>query len=208
MKAGTTRERILEQAELLFAREGIDRVTLRQIGRAANQRNVAAVQYHFGSKQALLDEILQRHLDQIDARRREMLDEQEHSGRIHDVGELMRVLVEPLSDKLGEALGRSYLRIQEQRIAGGEMRPATRLMTSRIGRGLGLRELDPLRSRFATLLLFHALADRAEQEESGESDSRDRRPFVASLMQVLADVFAGAAARPGSEARETAKAAP
>lgn len=204
MNAASTRERILEQAELLFAREGIDRVTLRQIGRAAGQRNVAAVQYHFGSKQALLDEILERHLDRIDERRSEMLDEQEHSGRVDDVRELMRVLVEPLSGKLDDASGRSYLRIQAQRIRTGDMRPATRLMSSRIGRGLGLVEPDPLRSRFATLLLFHALADRAEQEESGGDEGGERGPFLARLMDVLYDVFAGGA-RSGAGARESRK---
>lgn len=47
-----TRERILDQAEALFADKGFDGVTVRQITTAA-RTNLAAVNYHFGSKQKL-----------------------------------------------------------------------------------------------------------------------------------------------------------
>ncbi len=47
-----TRERILDQAERLFADKGFDGVTVRQITTAAGT-NLAAVNYHFGSKQKL-----------------------------------------------------------------------------------------------------------------------------------------------------------
>jgi AcrR family transcriptional regulator len=190
-----TRDKILRTAEQLFAREGVDRVTLRQIVRAAGQRNVAAVQYHFGSKEKLLAEILDHHLDDIDQRRREMLDAQERAGRSDDLGALLEVLVEPLVGKLAEHRGRAYLQIQAQRVRAEAMRPATALMVSRIARVLeasGTPDPDPLRDRFAVLLLFSALADRARQEESRKTSSRGRNAFAASLSQAILAIYRGA----------------
>ncbi len=56
---GSTRGRILDTAELLFAREGPTAVTLRAIAAAADV-NVAAVNYHFGSKEKLFEEMFLR----------------------------------------------------------------------------------------------------------------------------------------------------
>ncbi len=46
----TTRDRILEAAERVFADKGLDGSSVRDITTAANA-NLAAVNYHFGSKQ-------------------------------------------------------------------------------------------------------------------------------------------------------------
>ncbi len=56
-----TRERILDTAEALFAREGVTAVTLRSIAAAA-EVNVAAVNYYFGSKEKLFDEMFLRRI--------------------------------------------------------------------------------------------------------------------------------------------------
>ena len=51
-----TKERILNEAEALFAQKGYDAVSVRQITAAAHS-NLAAVNYHFGSKQNLYLEV-------------------------------------------------------------------------------------------------------------------------------------------------------
>ena len=51
-----TRERILDAAEILFARKGYRAVSIRQIIRAAHC-NLAAVNYHFGQKKNLYLEV-------------------------------------------------------------------------------------------------------------------------------------------------------
>jgi TetR/AcrR family transcriptional regulator, regulator of cefoperazone and chloramphenicol sensitivity len=57
-----TRQRLLKAAERLFADRGFKKVTVRAICRAA-QANVAAVNYHFGSKLGLYREVMQSAID-------------------------------------------------------------------------------------------------------------------------------------------------
>ena len=62
-RAGT-RERLLATAEELFATRGIDAVSVRDITEAAGA-NIAAVNYHFGSRRGLIDAIVERHADAL-----------------------------------------------------------------------------------------------------------------------------------------------
>ena len=54
-----TRERLLDVAARLFAEHGFDDVTVRDICQKADA-NVAAVNYHFGGKQGLYEDVLRR----------------------------------------------------------------------------------------------------------------------------------------------------
>jgi len=190
----STRDKILHAGEKLFATDGFDRVTLRQIAREADQRNVAAVQYHFGSKAGLLAEIVDGHRAEIDDHRAELLAKAEADGTDADLSNLMSILVDPLAAKLDSPSGRAYLQIQAQGLSNAEMRPATRSLIQRMGHQLGQLNNegnDPHRGRFALLLLFHALADRASQETSGRARRSDRAEFVAALTRSLRGVFEG-----------------
>jgi AcrR family transcriptional regulator len=64
----STKERILAAAEALFARRGFDGASLRQLTSAAGV-NLAAVNYHFGSKEKLVEEVFRRRLDALNASR-------------------------------------------------------------------------------------------------------------------------------------------
>jgi AcrR family transcriptional regulator len=68
-----TKQRILDSAERLFAENGFDSTSLRTIIADA-QVNLAAIHYHFHSKEALLDAVILRRLEPINRRRLEMLD--------------------------------------------------------------------------------------------------------------------------------------
>ena len=70
---GATRERILNAAELLFVEQGFEATSLRQITTKA-AANLAAVNYHFGSKQALIREVFERRLRVLNAERLAQLD--------------------------------------------------------------------------------------------------------------------------------------
>lgn len=68
-----TRLRILDAAESLFMEFGFEATTLRQITGKARV-NLAAVNYHFGSKEALIQELFRRRLTWLNEQRLEALD--------------------------------------------------------------------------------------------------------------------------------------
>ena len=57
MPKADTKTKILDAAEMLFAQKGFDAVSLRNIVESAKV-NLAAVHYHFGSKQTLLHKVV------------------------------------------------------------------------------------------------------------------------------------------------------
>lgn len=72
-QSGGTKARILDAAEDLFIEHGFEAMSMRQItSRAAV--NLAAVNYHFGSKEALIHAMLSRRLDQLNEERLRLLD--------------------------------------------------------------------------------------------------------------------------------------
>ncbi len=71
-----TRERILDVAERLFMAHGYDGTSMRQITGEAGV-NLAAVNYHFGSKEALIQEVFRRRLDWLNEERMRVLDRHE-----------------------------------------------------------------------------------------------------------------------------------
>lgn len=68
-----TRVRILDAAESLFTEQGFEATTLRQITGAAGV-NLAAVNYHFGSKEELIREVFRRRLTWLNQQRLKELD--------------------------------------------------------------------------------------------------------------------------------------
>ena len=74
-----TRERILDAAERLFMAHGYEGTSMRQItGEAAV--NLAAANYHFGSKESLMQEVFRRRLDWLNEERLRVLDEMERTA--------------------------------------------------------------------------------------------------------------------------------
>ncbi|SKC78931.1 transcriptional regulator, TetR family [Burkholderia sp. CF099] len=72
-QAGDTKSRILDAAETLFIECGYEAMSLRQITSKA-EVNLAAVNYHFGSKEALMHAMLSRRLDLLNQERVKLLD--------------------------------------------------------------------------------------------------------------------------------------
>lgn len=64
----STKDRILHAAEELFAQQGFASTSLRQVTSRADV-NIAAVNYHFGSKDNLVNEVFRRRMDEMSAQR-------------------------------------------------------------------------------------------------------------------------------------------
>src|SRR6202163_5084875 len=91
-----TKSQIKAAAQLLFARHGVDAVTIQQIVAAAGQRNNAALHYHFGSKEELIRQLVVDGAMVLDERRRGMLQEIEARGGPSTIREVLLVLVMPV----------------------------------------------------------------------------------------------------------------
>lgn len=105
-----TRQRLIQTAERLFATEGVNGVSLREIVRASGARNVTALQYHFGDRRGLLRAVLERHHRDVETARHALLDTYE-AGEQGGVHSLSAALVRPLAAKLAHPGGRAYLQI-------------------------------------------------------------------------------------------------
>jgi AcrR family transcriptional regulator len=91
-----TKTRILDAAELLFMEHGFEATSLRSLTSAAAV-NLAAVNYHFGSKEELFQAVLTRRLDPMNQERIELLDriEREGLGRVLSCEKILFAMLIP-----------------------------------------------------------------------------------------------------------------
>ena len=89
----STKDRILGAAEELFAQYGFAGTSLRQVTSHADV-NIAAVNYHFGSKDNLVNEVFRRRMDEMSAARLAQLTKalSDHPGQLRPV---LAAFVEP-----------------------------------------------------------------------------------------------------------------
>jgi len=94
-REAATKAQVLAAAERLFALNGFQNVSVRDITAEAGV-NLASVNYHFGSKDALLFEIFRRRTSELNRDRARMLHEasDRHGGR-PPVREILRAFFEP-----------------------------------------------------------------------------------------------------------------
>jgi AcrR family transcriptional regulator len=95
------RTRLKQVARHLIAEHGVRDVTIREIAKAAGQKNVGVVGYYFGSKENLIAEILVDGAKLIEAAREAHLDRLEAAGGPRTVLEAVEALVLP-SAHVGE----------------------------------------------------------------------------------------------------------
>lgn len=95
MPSDHTRSAILAAAERLYADRGFGDVTLRDIVAEANV-NLAAVNYHFGSKDELIAELFVTRSLQLNRERlQELRAAEERGGGCADIADILRALVGP-----------------------------------------------------------------------------------------------------------------
>ena len=80
VKSVDTRKRILDAAERLFMAHGYEGTSMRQITGEASV-NLAAANYHFGSKESLMQEVFRRRLDWLNEERMLVLNQMEAEAR-------------------------------------------------------------------------------------------------------------------------------
>ena len=154
MPSDQTRGAIVAAAERLYADRGFGDVTLRDIVAEANV-NLAAVNYHFGSKDELIAELfVTRSLALNRERLRELRAAEERGGGHADISDILRALVGPtLRGCLGPDNQRSTAARFMIRVSIESVPPIRRIRN---------REIDHLR-KFITAMR-RSLPDRSDVE--------------------------------------------
>ena len=168
-----TKTRILDAAEILFAENGFKDTSIHRLARKARV-NQAAVNYHFGSKDALVEKVIERRLCMISQRRMEALKQikaaVQRQGRRPDVQTLLRAYIEPALTLTEKTSGERYFLL----IVGRALAEPDEAI-----RNIFIRQFEP------SFLLLAELMQRALPDVS-ESVLRWRLHFaIGSLSHVM-----------------------
>lgn len=184
MATTDARERILLAAERLIAERG-SAVPLRDIALAAGQRNNSAVQYHFGSRDGLIEAVVEYRMPALDARRLELLADHEAAGHADGPRALVEILARPMLD-VPQELGathhsrfldqvRNHPAVHDGARLSNESRTTVRIVMTRLDRALGSipSRTRHRRIRWMSTALLAFLADHERAVEAGQVPTTD-----------------------------------
>lgn len=187
-KADATRAQLVDAGERIVADHGVDGATVAEITRAAGQRNGAAIHYHFGGRDALLDAIVERHSAELDDHRADALRALVDDDAV-TVANLVEVIVATMATRLDSDGGRAFLAIQARRSTqsgGALLTPSAGMRSMRAALAHVLPTMDAAvqseRADLVATMVTGRLARRAE-EESTEREL----PARAVIVRVLVD---------------------
>jgi len=104
-----TKDRILDAAEALFADRGLFETSMRAITRAADV-NLAAANYHFGSKEALIQAVFARRAEALNNRRLEALADSRARGAL-DLEAVLDAYIRPALEMARDEKAGRYIRL-------------------------------------------------------------------------------------------------
>ena len=204
-----TKVRILDAAERLIAERGFE-VSLRTITADAGV-NLAAVNYHFQSKEALIGALIERRIGPVNRQRIEMLDavERRHRSGKLPLEAIIHAFVDPAllmseRDHVWILFGRLYSSPGDflQRLFEPHLKPLAarfRAAFSRSLPGLPLNEIT-WRMHFTIGVMVHTMSwSRLITEMTdGAVDSSDTQALIARIVQYTAAGFRAAARQAAS----------
>jgi AcrR family transcriptional regulator len=194
-----TKDRLLDAAERLFARDGVQGARIRDINELAGQRNPSALHYHFGNRMAVVEAILLRYQTAIDLKVAEALDHIEAAGREPDVRDIVGAIVPAEVEALETQSGRDCVRIIPQLLPAlshnlrtGVVYPATtqsRRVLALLDERMAARSLPAhvRRERLVTYALVFTtmLGERSHAIEQGPDHLLTRDEFTVHMIDVL-----------------------
>jgi len=188
-RRGVTRELLIDKAEALFAEQGIEGVSLRQIGAAIGSGNTNVVTYHFGSKEALVRAIFEHRLQVLEARRAEALARADREGNGQDARVLLDAMFRPLFEQLNLTGKRSFSAFLEGVMRSDRWSVRRTLtvgypVTTMIGERLAIICGLPLDRRFAEIgLILMAMILKAGQlaDQGGYGSARAEQLFKETI---------------------------
>lgn len=210
--------RLLDAAEQLFAERGFDVVSVRDVTQLA-EANVAAVNYHFGSREGLVTLVATRCINPVILERLARLDvlERKWSGKSAPLEEIMDAFVRPvagvvrkseLSENLSVKLVGRVLALQGDAVPESLEEPFknsnARFIRS-LGKALPSLSADELQWRlhFVTGALVHLLVNRDVLQRGGSVGESSMEVLLGRFIR-----FAVAGLREGVEIEPVAKKGP
>ena len=191
-----TKQRILDTAERLIADQGYAATSLRNIIGEAGV-NLAAVHYHFGSKEDLLDELILRKAGAVNQQRLELLDryEAEAGGGPVPVEKVLSAFFEPMiqaggrSPQFVKLMGRMQSEGLIPSIVAKHFHPTFARFLTALRRSLPQLPEAELRSRLQFMIgaMSHAVcAERQVPMEAGRAvEIPEFRTTIRRLMSFL-----------------------
>lgn len=203
-----TREQLILAGERLFAQQGLDNVSLRQINAEAGQRNSSASHYHFGSKESLITAIYEYRMERLNDRRKEMLASLPPAADPVPVSTTIGLLVYPMVEEIEGSEGGQYCIQFLAQILSHPMMDLMTMWRSQFSESVGqlyynLRTAVPdvpdevFGPRFGLMwvMAVNALADREKLRRSASGVTNHTLPvlFVSNLVDTLAGMISAPA---------------
>ena len=195
---GSGETALILAAERLFAEQGIEAVALRHVNQAANQRNMSAAHYHFGSREGLVRAVLMYRWPDLDRRRGLLL---ERAGA-KDLRFYLEAFILPLIEELTpRAEGNHYLRFMQHyaRFRGDytfarQFSPAGVAIYDQIERLIGYipAAVRALRIGYLINMIHAVLASAEDRLGRGELHAGEIELIASNLI----DMFASALTAP------------
>ncbi|WP_404477999.1 helix-turn-helix domain-containing protein [Novosphingobium sp. BL-52-GroH] len=105
--------RLIDAAEKLFGERGIDNVPLQEVAETAGQANKFAVQYHFKTREGLIDAVFEARLPAINRRRQEYV-ERLRAMEHPTIVDLLWAMIGPVIDQVDAEGKHRYSRFSAQ----------------------------------------------------------------------------------------------
>jgi AcrR family transcriptional regulator len=204
-RSADTRARILDAAEQLFADLGFEGASMRELTKSAKV-NLAAINYHFGSKEGLIVAVFTRRLGPVNQERLSLLETAERRGKVR-IEDLFEAYVAPVfrlihdQQRGGETfmrlLGRSLYEpgAHLTQLFREEIEPVLTRFTRALQRNLPQISAEEIfwRMHFGGGALAYTLAQvhRLEGMSAGLCDVRDVEGMIARMVDFLAAGMVG-----------------
>jgi AcrR family transcriptional regulator len=193
--AQDTKTRILDAAEKLFGEKGFEATSLRDITTEADV-NLAAVNYHFQSKDSLIDAVIGRQIEPVNQKRREML---AAAGPNPELEQILIAFLAPVMGKDVTAIAPLIGRILATpdvfliQLFKKHMGEVALQFTAALGKALpDLNETEIMwRLNFTGGAIAHVMARSVYLKEwsGGKCDAADRAAVLARLVTFSAAGF-------------------
>ncbi len=214
-----TRDKLLHAGERLFAERGIGPVSMREINKAAGQRNTSAIHYHFGSKDALIQAIFEKRMREYNTRRLQLLDEVESRGEADNLHAIVRASLHPIAESLSPPRQNLNYILFIGQVLNESSHHVRLAVTAPFSEGMK-RTLEMIRKLLVDVpeavlwermvltiqIIVHSLGQRARllQSSSGKAPTRSNEEYISDLVDfICGGISAPISGEPGSKTWQT-----